>query len=121
MLLLLSRAWKWLKENYKAVLLGVFTLGIGLAVGKALRKPQKVVNPELLGADKVKRDAQAEEDRERLEAAKERAERLVEVEWEHADIIRKLTDKQRSEVDELKDDPDGLNEYLLSVGKEIRG
>jgi hypothetical protein len=117
----LKAAWAWLKANWKAVLLGIGTLGLGLLVGKALRKPQKVVNPELVGADKIKREAQVEEDKARLKASKERAERLTEVEKEHADTIKGLTDKQRSEADELKDDPIKLNEYLLGVGKDIRG
>ncbi len=117
----LAKVWVWLKANWKAVLLGITTLGLGLLVGKALRKSQKVVNPELVGADKTKREAQAEEDSKRIAAAKERAEKLVEIEVDHADTINELTDKQRSEVDELKADPDKLNEYLLNVGKEIRG
>ena len=117
----LSRAWAWLKANWKAVLLGIVTLGIGLVVGKTLRKPQKVVNPELVGADRVKREAQAEEDRTRLKATKERSERLSEVEKKHAEALRSLTDKQHSEVAELKDDPTKLNEYLLGVGKDTRG
>lgn len=115
------KVWVWLKENYKAVLLSIFTLGIGLLVGKMLRKPQKVVNPELVEADKVKRGAQEQEDKKRLEAAKERAEKLVEIEKEHAKTIKELTNKQREKVEELKDDPDELNKYLLNVGRHIRG
>jgi hypothetical protein len=117
----LAKAWAWLKANWKAVLLGIATLGIGLVVGKALRKPQKVVNPELVGADKAKRSIQEEEDARILKATEERAERLGEVEKEHAETIKALTDKQRSEADEFKDDPVKLNEYLLGVGKDIRG
>ena len=117
----LGKAWTWLKENWKAVLLAVGTLGIGLLIGKTLRKPQEVVNPELVGAEKAKREAQAEEDRKCLEAAEERAERLVEVEKKHADTIKALTDGQCSEVEGLKDDPTRLNEYLIGVGRDIRG
>ena len=117
----LAKAWNWLKENWKAVLFGILTLGVGLAVGKVLRKPQKVVNPELVGADKTKRQAQAEENKARLEAAKKRAERLVSIEEKHEQTVKKLTDEQRANADELKDDPEKLNEYLFQVGKEIRG
>jgi F0F1-type ATP synthase membrane subunit b/b' len=113
--------WDWLKENWKTVLLGVLTLGVGLVVGKSLRKTQNVVNPELVGADKTKREAQAEENKARLEAAKKRAERLVSIEEKHEQTIKKLTDEQRTNADELKDDPEKLNEYLFQVGKDIRG
>jgi len=115
-----SKAWAWLKANWKSVLIGVSTLGLGLLVGKALRKPQKVVNPELLGAAKKQREAQELEDKERLAAAKKRDERLAEVVATHDKKLQNLTVEQNEKVDELKDDPEKLNEYLLNVGKDIR-
>lgn len=120
-LLWLKSAWAWLKKNWKAVLLGVSTLGIGLLIGKALRKPQNVVNPELVEADKVKRGAQEAEDAARLEAAKKHEERLRKVVQVHDKKLQNLTAEQNEKVDELKDDPEKLNDYLLSVGREIQG
>jgi len=114
-------AWGWLKRNWKTVLLGVFTLGIGLLVGKAFKKGMDFLDPELAEAEKAQRVAQELEDAERVKAAKKRAELLIELEVEHKDLLKQLTDEQRSRVEVLKDNPDELNAYLLSVGKEIRG
>lgn len=120
-LLWLKKAWGWLKENWKAVLLGVATLGIGLVIGRAARRKQQVINPELVGAEKTQREAQAEKERKEREAREERDRRIGEVYEEHADKVRALTEEQARRAEELRDDPDALNDYLLSVGKELRG
>lgn len=120
-MLWLSKVWRWLRDNWKTVLLGVATLGIGLLVGRTLRKPQVVVNPELIDADNTRREAQKEEDARREEAARERKDAILHIEQVHADTLSNLTEKQRGKVEELRNDPDKLNEYLLNIGKEIRG
>jgi hypothetical protein len=120
-LLWLKKAWDWLKAHWKPILLGLATVGVGLLVGRALRRRQQVVNPELLGAAKVGHDAQLEEDRQRAQAAKERDEKLLQVEQEHRKTIDKLTEDQRSKVEKLREDPEELNKYLLDVGRQVRG
>ena len=117
----LKKAGAWLKANWKSVLLGIFTLGIGLLVGKALKKPSVVVAPELVGAEEERQKAQEAEDKARAKAAQERADKLEEVEKAHSETIKQLTDGQREKVDELRDDPEKLNSYLISVGKDLRG
>jgi hypothetical protein len=68
------------------------------------------------------RDAANEEARQKdREALEERDKKVMEVRKEHAETIKELTDKQKAQADVLSFDPDLLNEYLLNVGKEIRG
>lgn len=119
MLLFLGKVWSWVKKNWKWLLLpiGVVIFIIGRITAK---RNFKVVNPELHEADKKKREAQEQADREAQEATKERDEKVSELKKEHAETIKKLTDEQKKRAEELKD-PDELNEFLLEVGKEIRG
>jgi hypothetical protein len=112
--------WLWLKKNWKAVLLGILTLGIGLLIGKALKKAPKVVAPELVGAGEVKVIAE-EKAEEELEVAIEVRDKTVEeVEADHKATLSKLTKKQREELPKLREDPVKLNRFLLDVGKQIR-
>lgn len=119
-MLIFYRCWSWLRDHWKTVLLGVVTLGISLIVGRALRRTPAVVNPQLLEAEKVREDSQAVEDAQRAQAEAERQRDLAAVQVEHADAIAKLTEKQKAQVEELSADPEKLNSFLLSVGKETR-
>lgn len=112
-------AWGWLKKNWKSVLLGVGTLGIGLLVGRTLKKPPKVVNPELVDHEEARKKAEEDALRKMVDAELERDKRLAELEREHEETIKKLTDEQRAEAYELEEDPEALNDYLLRVGGTI--
>jgi hypothetical protein len=114
------RAWAWLKKNWKAVLLGVSTLGVGLLVGRVLKKPQVVVNPELVEAEEVRRQADEELEKKTRDAALERDRQFAEVIKEHEDTVAQLTDQQKAAVQDLEDDPQALNDYLLEVGRGVR-
>lgn len=114
------RAWEWLKENWKAVLLGVSTLGLGLLVGRSARRPQKVVAPELVGAEEERRRQREEADQKVREAKRLRQEEVSRLEEKHAELLARLSGEQRERVDELKDDPEGLNDFLLQVGRDTR-
>lgn len=117
----LYRAWVWLKNNWKTLLIGISTLGIGLLIGRAFKKtPTEVVAPELEGAEEERIRAQELEDAERDQAAVERIRRLKEIESEHSATLSGLTDLQRKAVAELKSDPEKLNDYLLKVGRDVR-
>lgn len=112
--------WFWIKTHWKPLLLGISTLGVGLLVGRLLRKPPEVVAPALVEADEVRENAQLEENREVARAKKELDDEVQRVIEEHAGSVDRLTDAQRSKVDELKADPEALNDYLLQVGRDIR-
>lgn len=116
----LSKAWAWVKKNWRWLL---FPIGVLLfIVGKAsAKKNYKVVNPELVGAEKEMRKAREEAEAQIQDAKTRRLEDTAKIEEEHAATIDKLTDEQLARAAELKDDPEELNSYLLDVGKEIRG
>lgn len=111
----------WLRKNWRTVLLGVLTLGIGLLIGKALKKAPVVVNPELVDAERVKREAQDVEDADKARAAKERDAQLSHVDKEHSEKVRALVSGQEKEAPDLTSDPGSLNSYLLRTGKDVRG
>jgi hypothetical protein len=113
------KALPWLKRNWKWLL---FPIGIIAFIGGFLlrRRRPDVVAPELVGAAETALKANDKAEEEREEAREEKDEKIAEIEKEHATTVAKLTRKQRDDVEELKDDPDKLNDYLLDVGKDIR-
>ena len=120
MALFFLKVWSWIKKYWKWLLfpIGVLAFFIGRATAK---RNFTVVNPELHEADKKAREAQKEADREAGEAKTEKDEKVSELKKEHAETLEKLTDEQKERVEELEDEPDALNEFLLGVGKDIRG
>ena len=63
----------------------------------------------------IKGSAEKEAD----EARAERDKKLAVIEKEHAKTVAKLTRTQRDKLEELREDPDEVNNFLLRVGKEI--
>lgn len=113
----LKKAWEWLKRNWMWVLLPVGILLLLLGI-----KPRpKVVGSQLHGAADAANKARAEAERKAAEAQAARDAEVKRIEAEHAESIKKLTDAQKKTVEELRTDPEKLNEYLLNVGKQIRG
>lgn len=115
----LKKVWLWLKKYWMWLL---FPVGIVVFfLGRWTKsKPPDVVVPELLGAadKKLEEDAKAREAAERAKAERDRM--RDEVLREHYRTIERLSEKQQDKVDELVDDPEALNEFLLSVGREMR-
>ncbi len=115
----LKRVWLWLKKYWMWLLLpvGVVVFLVGRFTS---RKPPDVVAPELLGAADKKLEEDEKAEREREEAKTKLVERVAEVKREHQEVIEKLDDKQKGRVEELLEDPEELNSFLLEVGKEVR-
>ena len=112
------KAWPWLKKNWKWLL---FPLGILIfIVGYGTRKQSVVVAPELLGAAEDKKKAEEKAAGEITEAKEDRDKQLAEIEKEHADVVAKLTQGQKEQLEELKKDPEKLNKFLIDLGKSIR-
>lgn len=112
--------WAWFKKNWKTVLLGVCTLGVGLLFGRLFRKPPVVVAPELVEAEEVASDAADKRDAEIAEAKQELDAEVAKVLEEHAKGVNELSAEQQQRVSELAGDPDALNAYLIQVGKDLR-
>jgi hypothetical protein len=109
----------WLKKNWRWLVLPV---GIALFLaGYLIRKKPKVLAPEMVGASEVERNATDDAAAAVAAAVKEKDERLAEIEKEHAATLEKLTDGQRAKVKELHEDPEKLNDFLLHIGRDIRG
>jgi len=116
----LLKAWLWLKKNWKWVL---FPIGIIAFIGGFLlrRRAPKVVAPELAGADVVKEKLLVELEDEVKIVEKDKVAKLEKIDKEHAATVKKLTDDQKAEAQGLRTDPEKLQEFLLGVGKDVRG
>jgi hypothetical protein len=117
----MKNALAWLKKNWKSVLLGIFTLGLGLLAGRAFKKAPQVVNPELVEAGKKQLEAQEKADAKVEEARVVQVTKVEALKQEHATVVAKLTRAQRDEMEAVEHDPKKLNEFLLGVGNDIRG
>lgn len=114
-----SKVWEWLKRNWKWLLFPIALLVF--LVGWAIKKRPEVIAPGSTAANAAAQRAKELADQKAKEAEAAKQKRIEELKKEHDAVIQKLTDEQKAKVDELVDDPDKLNEFLLSVGKQIRG
>ena len=120
-LLFLRKVWTWIKKYWKYLLFPVgIVLGI-IAMVSGRRRVGNVVAPGELETEGERTQANEEAQQKAREAAEAKKKAVESLEREHADTIKKLTDQQKKEVDGLRGDPDKLNEFLLGVGKEVRG
>lgn len=111
------KAWPWLKKHWMWIL---FPIGI-LAFIATYKKMPDMLSSETVGAADVKKKA---DDKAASELGKAKADRdaaLAGIEKDHAATVAKLTRKQREEMTELREDPDKLNDWLIGIGKDIRG
>lgn len=113
-----DKAKPWLKRNWKWIILPV---GILMAIVSMPRRRKLQASSELLGAAKVEREAEAVADAAVEKAKAEKEVALQAIEEDHAKVIEELTDEQRGQVEELREDPEKLNSFLMGVGKDIRG
>ena len=115
-----NTAWPWFKENWMWVILFPIALVIyltGRSHGEVV-----VVNDDH-ESDASKKKIEEVETRAAAEKVKEKAElweKTKKVIEEHRETVDKLTDEQDKQVDELLQDPEALNAYLLNVGKQAR-
>jgi hypothetical protein len=111
----LRKAWVWFKKYWREFFLGLFSLSLGFAL---LRWNQE--RPELEPGEDPKKKPQEDEDKRVAKAKEVHTREIAEIEKKHAQKLQNLTDQQKADVETLKDDPDKLNAYLLSVGEGLR-
>jgi hypothetical protein len=115
------KAKPWLKKNWMWLLLPV---GILLFIFGRTSKPTRkidVVSTKLHGADVKREELKAELEDKVKELDDEKADKIAKVVIEHKGVIDSMTDEQKEKADELLEDPDELNSYLLNVGQHVRG
>ena len=112
------KAWPWLRKHWWQVL--IFPVGL-TALYLAFRRRQEVVAPELVGAAEVQRQAEDEAEEARGAAETKRSSDIERIEEEHQETIDGLNEEQKARLEVLREDPDELNDFLLRVGRDVRG
>ena len=113
------KLWMWLKKYWKYVL---FPIGIIVGILSVLgrRKSGPVIAPEVLGAEEDKKRAREDADKKLKVADAEQTRKIQAITEEHAKVIDQLNAEQKGRLEELREDPDELNNFRLSVGKDVR-
>lgn len=116
-----TKAWPWLKKYWAWVLLFPIMLCVYL-LGRG-HGEVKVINDdhESDAAKKKIADVETRAAAEKEQAKSELLKKSAKVIGEHQEAVNNLTEEQEGKVDELLEDPDALNEYLLEVGRRVRG
>lgn len=110
-------AWTWIKEKWQWILLGLGLIGVFLA-GFFSRR-ERIISPSQDTEDKV-RKIEADAEKQEAEAAKERDEEVQELQEKRDDAVQGFQQEQEEHYEEIKDDPDEVNRWLLEVGKKQR-
>jgi hypothetical protein len=116
-----TKAWPWFKKYWMWVLL--FPLALVIYLTGRSHGEVVVVNDdhESDAAKKKIADVETRAAAEREKAKSELLRKSAKVIEEHQEAVNDLTEEQEGKVDELLEDPDALNEYLLEVGRRARG
>ena len=116
----LTKAWGWIKKYWKWLLppLGVLIWILGRLTAS---KTVQVVAPELVGAEEVKEKANQQAKVDLGKAAAQKDAQVKVLEEKHSEAIASLTEGQKKQYEDIKNDPDAVNSFLTDVGKSIRG
>lgn len=112
-----SSALPWLKKHWE-LFGGVVVAILGFVfLGK---KHTTVIAPELVGAAETEKKivAKAKADIAVVDVAAKK--QVADIEQQHSAEVQRLTDTQKEEVLRLRNDPEQLTDYLMSIGKQIR-
>lgn len=114
-----TKAWAWLKRNWKWLIfpVGVLVYVIGRA---SSNKSTTVVSPELVGHQKVKEKLDAEAAQKKLDADEKAAAQLSEIAKDRSSTAASETQKQVDAVKAVQGNPEKVSDLLKQVGKDIR-
>jgi hypothetical protein len=113
----MSKVIEFVKKYWRWLLTGLAVLA-GFWLGLELRKKPVVVIPGPSDKQKDTEKKTAEEEKKLDDQAKKETEQVIEV---HDATIDNLTDDQRKKYEEIKDNPQAVNDLLSDVGKQMRG
>jgi hypothetical protein len=117
-----GKIWSWLKRYWYwiAFPVGLLLFSLRFLGRRKPAGPVDVLAPELVGASQKAEDERLLAEKAARLAEDERRYKLDVVEAKHLETVRRLNAEQREQADQLRSDPDKLNEYLLKVGKDVR-
>jgi len=114
-----QKALPWLKKYGPWI---IFPLGLLLLAVKVFGGTRtQVVSSELTRAAEATDEADDEATQKIELSEAKRTDRVAEIHEEHAETVKGLTDEQMAKANELLEDPEELNSFLLDVGKQVRG
>lgn len=116
----LTVAWLWVKRNWKWVVLPIGLLILLFRVLSAFKKPTPIVDSALAEHQEEKEKIEAEADAARADAGRAVAGQLSGIEARHEASVGELNRGTVQEVEEVRGDPDKTNDFLKSVGKDMR-
>jgi len=94
-----------------------FVLTFGRSLASLFAKKQLPPDQPSEKQKKIEQDA-AEKERELYD---ETEKKVVEIQDAHDGAVKDVVEAQEERYQELKDDPEALNDWLLKVGKDVRG
>lgn len=112
-------AWRWLKRNWKWLLLPV---GIVIwLVGRLMARKTVVVESSALGEHaEVERKVEAQAEEKKAELAQEREAQLAGIAAEHAAKSTSITQQHVAEAAATEGDSEKVNDLLSQVSKDMR-
>lgn len=115
----LARALLWVKTHWKWLL---FPVGALLwFLGRSGRRPVVVRSSEAEGQAKVEVEASRVAFEKIEEARAKRASGVSRVEREVDAKLQDQDEEVRRKAEELENDPEALNDFLKSTGRDVRG
>ena len=117
----MSKVIAWVKKNWKTITLVVaFPIGLLVLLSKLFRPQVTVVSSEISEHEELERQLRqkTEEKKKELQAKHEQKTRDIQTEYDQT--IAKNQADAVTRVEELRNDPIQLNDYLKRVGKNVR-
>jgi hypothetical protein len=112
----LKAAWEWVKKHWELLGAAILVL-LGFLLGVTVRKRPVVLE----GANPEKEDAEKKAQSDTRKAEQDAAEQKAEAKKQHDVDTAGLVTEVQQKTEEVRHDPQKTNEYLLNVGKDIRG
>jgi len=111
----LAAAWAWLKKYWEA-LTGLLLLAIGVVVGVTIRKRPVSIT----GADPDKKKIEDQTSAKGRQADQVAEVKKVQAVADHAAEVKVTIDAVEQKTEQVRDNPQAVNDYLHQVGDDAR-